>query len=361
MEGLQSKFKKTLAQFKITEFPSVLSFLFGNRIPWDKVRRKVDELRLNKRPSVLAEVCCTLYQKTRPTKEEALTKIRQLQLCDVSFHPCREWFCIKLTEPFPDPPPSLNELEKNISRSYKKELRNAIVMKVQRNELVFVMIIEEKTTKKGVRHLPPVFFVLNTQLEAPFVFYTPKLTEPHPLELFSSALGYQDYSFSSYKGKDVSSLFEMVQKKTSGAVALRPPMYITAPIDNGWVTDFSSYRWKSDYAQKVIPGSSKMNSFSVKSTNEWKGTSVFPRLPNISMVRSRITVQCRSKTTSVEDVLREAIVRGEIQAPVPSWVQSFANRPRNSISIHSLGANSSHHQDQTEIEDPDDPVSFYSD
>uniref|UniRef100_A0A0A9Z4E4 Putative glycerol-3-phosphate acyltransferase 2 n=1 Tax=Lygus hesperus TaxID=30085 RepID=A0A0A9Z4E4_LYGHE len=203
MEGLQIKFQKTLGKFKISEFPSVLSLVFGNRLQWDKVKRKVDEMRLNKRSSILAEVCCMLYQKTRPTKEEALTKIRLLQLCDVSFHPCREWSCIQLTEPFPDQTPSLDEVEKQIIRAYKKELRNAIVMKVERNEFVFVMIIEEKTTKKGVKHLAPVFFVINRQLEAPFAFYTPKLTDPYPLELFSSALGYQDYSFSSYKGKDV--------------------------------------------------------------------------------------------------------------------------------------------------------------
>uniref|UniRef100_A0A146KXQ9 Uncharacterized protein n=1 Tax=Lygus hesperus TaxID=30085 RepID=A0A146KXQ9_LYGHE len=362
MEGLQIKFQKTLGKFKISEFPSVLSLVFGNRLQWDKVKRKVDEMRLNKRSSILAEVCCMLYQKTRPTKEEALTKIRLLQLCDVSFHPCREWSCIQLTEPFPDQTPSLDEVEKQIIRAYKKELRNAIVMKVERNEFVFVMIIEEKTTKKGVKHLAPVFFVINRQLEAPFAFYTPKLTDPYPLELFSSALGYQDYSFSSYKGKDVPSLFEMVKKKTSGAVALRPPMYIAAPIDKGWVTDFTPYRWKTDYAQKVIPGVTKMKTFSITSTNEWRGTSVLPHLRKASPLRCKLTIQCHAKTTYVEDVLRESIIRGDIRVPVPSWVHSFANRPRNSITLHSQGGNSSQRNfNQTELEDPDDPVSVFSD
>lgn len=116
------------------------------------------------------------------------------------------------------------------------------------------MAIEEKTTKKGPKYLSPVFFVFNTALRQPFAFYTPKLSKTHPLDCFSSAVGYQDYRLLALSGENVEKLFNSVQKKHDGTVALRPPLLEIVPVTHEHITDMTGYASRRKYAMDVLPG-----------------------------------------------------------------------------------------------------------
>ncbi|CAH1395976.1 unnamed protein product [Nezara viridula] len=337
MEKKLDKVLCLLKKFRAEELPKVLESAFGSNF-WKDIK----DFALNRKISLsnsrnVAMICLNIYKAQEPTTADIQKVLWYLNFFDVSCHSTVTWKCALLLDRIDKFPTDLEDLRRKIIQSYRCEARDVEMILTLKEDLIWLMVIEKKITKKGIKFGKPFFVVINISLDKQYIFFHPGFendssNDVNHLMLISMALGYEKYREVSFEGKDVKSLFEMIKRHNTqqNQIAVFQPKKVLMEEN---VMDFTQGKDRSNYAENVLPpGLTNLSEFTVHSRIEWRGDMPLCRR---CLVVTQLRIRTKGRSSSVETVLRELIALGLVSIPVPHYISRLPYLNRNVVQIKS--------------------------
>ncbi|XP_014286898.1 uncharacterized protein [Halyomorpha halys] len=338
MERKLDQLFRFLKKFRAEELPEVLENAFYRNF-WKDIKNFALKRKINLTNSRnVVMICYNLYKAQEPTNADIQKVLWYLQFSDVLCHSNVIWKCAALVDRIGQFPSDLEDLKRKITQSYRCEARDVEMVMTLKEDLIWLMVIEKKITKKGIKFGKPFFVVINVSLDKQYVFFCPAFkndssNEVNHLMLISIALGYEKYREVSFEGKDVKSLFGMIKrhKTEQNQIAVFQPKKVLME-DN--ILDFTQGRARLNYANQVLPpGLTNLSEFTVHSRIEWRGDMPLCRR---CLGFTELRIRTKGRSSSVETVLRELIALGFVSIPVPHYITRLPYLNRNVVQIKSI-------------------------
>ncbi|KAK9507414.1 hypothetical protein O3M35_007272 [Rhynocoris fuscipes] len=322
--------KSLLQKYSPEELHSLIPELFSD-IGWDAVYSLIRKNKLSCQSKYIAAFTTSLYESSKPPKDNIQFVTWALQFFDKISHNNQNWHGIHLINQVEEITRS-EKIEENIIRAYRIDARDAeVVLKI--DELIYIMTIEKVTSQKGVQYKKPFFFAYNHNLHEPYAFYSPKFNGCEDLVRYCcKGMGYEDYEEISLFGFDVNSLFDMIEKEISTSKSLmiaKDYEPVTVNEEEEFV-DFTLGKEREKYAEELLPGQTKLQTYSVEANTYWNGLS----LPDLNGIKIDSSLNFNCPRKGVEDMLKEMIKRGMVHLPAPAYIANLPYTAKNIIELN---------------------------
>ncbi|XP_046383890.1 uncharacterized protein LOC124154299 isoform X2 [Ischnura elegans] len=207
MDGLRKEYRKILKNFSEVEFKRSFIDLFGWE-KWNCIVRSFPKYQISSKADADRAVAITVEE----VDEEFLQRtIHGLQLLDVLLHSKRrKWYAFKLCGERTNTVSSDRRVEEDIKATSWK-LKAPCDVKVKAHEEVFWIRI---SSKRG-RNCAPTFFAYFACED--IILCTRKSPNRKMFQSIVSTLRFENYKKLSLEGKDVWSLFKMIEEKDGKA------------------------------------------------------------------------------------------------------------------------------------------------
>jgi len=327
---LKKNIESTLLLFKFCDLISdVILDLFA--LEPIQVKEKLNEFKL---PYNKVSVAKLLSIRSNAFGIQDLEDIyHSLQLYRTAFSSKqKKWITLNLLEPAEDIsfPTDEKVIRHNILQGLRIKGLNAVVKVITYNELIWVMIIEKKLTRRnGMKLLAPIFWCYEIGL--PFIFTASKIRGTL-MECILRAMKYKNHKSKQLEGKDVKSLLALIKHKSINKSNHLFPYTQQAQVGRGFF-DISARKSRESYVSKVFDTKDPitLETFTVKAEAVWRGDLI----PEMKGEPFPVTMTLQSK--DLVGMLKHMVSTNMVTTPLPAYLQEIVRSAKNQVCMRALG------------------------
>ncbi|XP_065203262.1 uncharacterized protein LOC135833399 [Planococcus citri] len=322
---LNDKFNKVFNKFSMKDFKEHILDFFET-LSWSTIEKAILKFNLSKRMPDIAKI---LLEYTKDYSDEELQNLYyNLVTLDLVLHNSRRQWTAVLMKQGTNPDRVDERSTDEIAKEFRREGLNVRMnIQLEENILWIVLVL----IRRG-RHSAPYFIGRHTS--RPYLFYSPKNLNPDVLKTLVSGFGYRDHKICKLNGKNISSLVTMLNGQRKAAVkraetdlVLKNTVADCVRLSQG--LDFCQDKVRSVHAHQMLGEESfKLETFTVKADNEWRGLRTVPEAEDVQV---NMSLQIKSK--NIRQTIDEMITAGIIQQPYPVWVKEFLTSGKNVINM----------------------------
>uniref|UniRef100_A0A1B6J4U3 Centromere protein N n=1 Tax=Homalodisca liturata TaxID=320908 RepID=A0A1B6J4U3_9HEMI len=328
-QRLKNEIKTTLSRFHINQLTSE-SIVSLFELETVEINHHLNELKL---PFKKQSVVQLLGVRARAFSVEELSDLHGLlQLYRIAyFSHTKNWSPLNLLEPDDNLQSPADEeiIRRNLLQAFRIKGLNAIINVITHDELVWVMIVGKKLTrKKGIRLQTPLF--LCYEVGTPYIF----VASPVPIsvmECILKAMQYKKHKVHHLEGRNIKSLLFLLRNKAMNVGKNKTIAYEPAEAEVGRRNiDFTKRKAREIYANNVFQATDSvmLESLSLTADSTWRDNVIVPEMTGEPF---KATLQLKSK--NLFGMIKDMIANNMIVTPLPEYVQTVLHSGKNRITM----------------------------
>ncbi|XP_054275656.1 uncharacterized protein LOC128994861 [Macrosteles quadrilineatus] len=330
-KNLRSNIKDLLQRFKFKELISDVVLGIFDLEP-EEVKEKMSELRL---PSDKDSVATLLSSRTQAFSVQDLEEMYHLLLLYRTAFDSKKkkWTPVNLLEPADDLSFATDEnlIRLNILQGLRIKGLNAVVKVITHEDLIWVMIIEKKLTRRrGIKLMTPLFICY--EIGTPYIFTASKINET-TMECLLRAMKYKKHKLQHLEGRDVKSLLSLLKHKTSNRSNQIVPCTQGAVRVGHRYFDVSKKQSRETYVNRVFDTKDPiiLETFNVRANTVWRGD-VIP-----GMQGEPFTMALSLQSKNLVGMIKHMSSIDMINTPLPDYLQEITRSGKNQVCMKSRG------------------------